>query len=54
VRFFLFDDWQADIGAAAPLSYRAPDNSSRSGAAVVLAVEARSSSVRRGPQTRCL
>ncbi|CAN7340870.1 ShlB/FhaC/HecB family hemolysin secretion/activation protein [Bradyrhizobium sp. LjRoot220] len=30
VRFFLFDDWQADIGVAAPLSYRAPDNSSRS------------------------
>ena len=29
VRFFLFDDWQADIGVAVPLSYRAPDNSSR-------------------------
>jgi hemolysin activation/secretion protein len=29
VRLFLFDDWQADIGVAAPLSYRAPDNSSR-------------------------
>jgi hemolysin activation/secretion protein len=30
VRFFLFDDWQADVGVAVPLSYRAPDNSSRS------------------------
>jgi hemolysin activation/secretion protein len=30
VRLFLFDDWQADIGVAVPLSYRAPDNSSRS------------------------
>ena len=27
---FLFDDWQADVGVAVPLSYRAPDNSSRS------------------------
>jgi hemolysin activation/secretion protein len=30
VRLFMFDDWQADIGVAVPLSYRAPDNSSRS------------------------
>jgi hemolysin activation/secretion protein len=30
VRFFLLDGLQADIGAAAPLSYRAPDNSARS------------------------
>ena len=30
VRMFLFDDWQADIGVAVPLGYRAPDNSSRS------------------------
>jgi hemolysin activation/secretion protein len=30
VRLFLFDDLQADIGVAVPLSYRAPDNSSRS------------------------
>ena len=29
VRFFLLDGLQADIGVAAPLSYRAPDNSSR-------------------------
>jgi len=30
VRFFLGDDLRADIGVAFPLSYRAPDNSSRS------------------------
>ena len=30
VRFFLLDGLQADIGVAAPLSYRAPDNSTRS------------------------
>jgi hemolysin activation/secretion protein len=30
MRLFLWDDWQADIGVAVPLSYRAPDNSSRS------------------------
>jgi hemolysin activation/secretion protein len=30
VRFFLADGLQADIGAAAPLTYRAPDNSTRS------------------------
>ena len=30
VRFFLADGLQADIGAAAPLSYRAPDNPTRS------------------------
>jgi hemolysin activation/secretion protein len=29
VRFFLWDDFQADIGVAFPLSYRAPDNSMR-------------------------
>ena len=29
VRFFLADGLQADIGAAAPLSYRAPDNPTR-------------------------
>lgn len=29
VRFFLWDDLQADIGVALPLSYRAPDNSMR-------------------------
>ena len=34
VRFFLFDDWQADVGVAVPLSYRAPDNSSRSARAL--------------------
>jgi hemolysin activation/secretion protein len=30
VRFFLWDDLQADIGVAFPLSYRAPDNLTRS------------------------
>jgi hemolysin activation/secretion protein len=30
VRIFLINDLQADIGVAVPLSYRAPDNSSRS------------------------
>jgi hemolysin activation/secretion protein len=30
VRFFLWDDIQADLGAAVPLSYRAPDNERRS------------------------
>lgn len=29
VRFFLTNDMQADIGFAAPLSYRAPDNTAR-------------------------
>ncbi len=29
VRFFLLDGLQADIGAAAPLTYRAPDNPAR-------------------------
>jgi hemolysin activation/secretion protein len=29
VRLFLSDDLQADVGVAVPLSYRAPDNSSR-------------------------
>ena len=30
VRFFMMDGLQADIGVAAPLTYRAPDNSTRS------------------------
>lgn len=30
IRFFLFDGLQADIAVAAPLTYRAPDNSTRS------------------------
>jgi hemolysin activation/secretion protein len=30
IRFFFWDDFQADIGIAFPLSYRAPDNSMRS------------------------
>jgi hemolysin activation/secretion protein len=30
IRFFFWDDFQADIGVASPLSYRAPDNPMRS------------------------
>lgn len=30
IRFFFWDDFQADLGVAFPLSYRAPDNSTRS------------------------
>jgi len=30
IRFFFWDDLQADIGVAFPLSYRAPDNTTRS------------------------
>ena len=29
IRFFFWDDFQADIGVAFPLSYRAPDNTTR-------------------------
>jgi hypothetical protein len=29
VRFFFTEDLQADIGVAFPLSYRAPDNTTR-------------------------
>jgi hemolysin activation/secretion protein len=34
VRFFLLDGLQADIGVAAPLTYRSPDNSTRSARAL--------------------
>jgi hypothetical protein len=47
VRFFLFDDLQADIGVAVPLTYRAPDNNNRS-ARFCSRSQARSSSVQRG------
>jgi hemolysin activation/secretion protein len=30
IRFFFWDDFQADLGVAFPLSYRAPDNTTRS------------------------
>ena len=39
VRFFLGGDLQADIAVAFPLSYRAPDNSSRTRAPAVLPVQ---------------
>jgi hemolysin activation/secretion protein len=29
IRFFFWDDFQADLGVAFPLSYRAPDNTTR-------------------------
>jgi hemolysin activation/secretion protein len=53
VRFFLGDDLRADIAVAAPLSYRAPDNTTRS-ARVLFSL---SSSFRLCPeraQARCL
>jgi hemolysin activation/secretion protein len=50
VRFFLGSDLQADIAVAFPLSYRAPDNSSRS-ARLLFSL---SSAFRACPQTHCL
>ncbi|WFU19465.1 ShlB/FhaC/HecB family hemolysin secretion/activation protein [Bradyrhizobium sp. CB3481] len=53
VRFFMLDGLQADIGVAAPLSYRAPDNPTR-GARVLLSL---SSALKLCPvraATRCL
>ena len=53
VRFFLFDDWQADIGVAVPLSYRAPDNSSR-GARLLFSLSSAFKLCPARPTTRCL
>ena len=53
VRLFLFDDWQADIGVAAPLSYRAPDNSSRS-ARFLFSLSSAFKLCPARPSTRCL
>jgi len=53
VRFFMLDGLQADIGVAAPLSYRAPDNPTR-GARVLFSL---SSPLKLCPvraATRCL
>ncbi len=50
VRFFLGSDLQADLAVAFPLSYRAPDNSSRS-ARLLFSL---SSAFRACPQTHCL
>jgi hemolysin activation/secretion protein len=53
VRLFLFDDWQADIGVAAPLSYRAPDNSSRT-ARLLFSLSSAFKLCPARPSTRCL
>jgi hemolysin secretion/activation protein ShlB/FhaC/HecB len=46
-------DWQADIGVAAPLSYRAPDNSSRR-ARLLFSLSSAFKLCPVRPQTRCL
>ena len=53
VRLFLFDDWQADLGVAVPLSYRAPDNSSRS-ARLLFSLSSAFKLCPARPTTRCL
>lgn len=53
VRLFLFDDWQADVGVAVPLSYRAPDNSSRS-ARLLFSLSSAFKLCPARPTTRCL
>jgi hemolysin activation/secretion protein len=52
-RFFLFDDWTADIGVAVPLSYRAPDNSSRS-ARLLFSLSSAIKLCPARPSSRCL
>jgi hemolysin activation/secretion protein len=53
VRFFLTEGLQADIGAAAPLSYRAPDNPGR-GARVLFSLTSALKLCPAQTQTRCL
>jgi hemolysin activation/secretion protein len=53
VRFFLTEGLQADIGAAAPLTYRAPDNPGR-GARVLFSLTSALKLCPSRPQTRCL
>jgi hemolysin activation/secretion protein len=53
VRLFLFDYWQADVGVAVPLSYRAPDNSSRS-ARLLFSLSSAFKLCPARPTTRCL
>ena len=53
VRFFLTEGLQADIGVAAPLSYRAPDNPGR-GARVLFSLTSALKLCPARPQTRCL
>jgi hemolysin activation/secretion protein len=52
VRFFLWDGLQADVGVAFPLSYRAPDNSTRSARLLFSLSNALKLCPERGP--RCL
>ena len=53
VRLFLFDELQADLGVAVPLSYRAPDNSSRS-ARFLFSLSSAFKLCPARPTTRCL
>ena len=53
VRFFLLDGLQADIGAAAPLTYRAPDNPTR-GARVLFSLTSALKLCPVRATTRCL
>jgi hemolysin activation/secretion protein len=53
VRFFLTEGLQAGIGAAAPLTYRAPDNPGR-GARVLFSLTSALKLCPSRPQTRCL
>jgi hemolysin activation/secretion protein len=53
VRFFLWDGLQADIGAAVPLSYRAPDNPGR-GARFLFSLTSALKLCPARPTTRCL
>jgi hemolysin activation/secretion protein len=53
VRLFLVNDLQADIGVAVPLSYRAPDNTSRS-ARFLFSLSSAFSLCPARPQTGCL
>ena len=53
VRFFLVDGLQADIGAAAPLTYRAPDNPTR-GARVLFSLTSALKLCPVRATTRCL
>ena len=53
IRFFLNEGLQADIGAAAPLSYRAPDNPGR-GARVLFSLTSALKLCPVRTHTRCL
>jgi len=53
VRFFMGSDLQADIAVAFPLSYRAPDNSSRS-ARLLFSLSSAFKACPEGTQTHCL